>query len=112
MLRLPAYLTRFSSRSDGSAGITFTTQELTGIDFMELKRSLNEFGYLVFKENEVQNKDIPVEDAEEDKTPSKRLRATLYVYWQQHKKDTVPDFESYYRSQMDEIINYVKTKLV
>ena len=112
MLKLPAYLTRFSSRSDGSAGITFTTQELTGIDFMELKRSLNEFGYLVFKENEVQDEDIPKEDVEEDKTPSKRLRATLFVYWKQHKKDSVPEFESYYRSQMEEIINYIKIKLV
>ena len=112
MIRLPAYLTRFSSRSDGSAGISFTTQELLAIDFALLSKSLNQFGYLVFKENDVQAEDIPKEDAEEDKTPSRRLRATLYVYWKQHKKATIPEFETFYRSQMEEIINYVKTKLV
>ena len=36
MLKIPSYLTGFSSRSDGSAGIRFTTQELTTEDFVAM----------------------------------------------------------------------------
>lgn len=109
MIKLPAYLTGFSSRSDGSAGIRFTTQELSEGDFAGLKKSLNAFGWLIFSENNVQDEEIPDEEAEEDKKPSRRLRASLYVLWEQNGKKG--EFESYYREQMEKIITHVKSKL-
>lgn len=110
MLKLPAYMTGFSSRSDGSAGVRFSTQELTAADFAILKENLNNFGFLVFKENEVQDEDIPTEDVEnKEKTPSKRLRASLYVLWEQTGKKN--PFEMYYREQMEKIIEHIKSKL-
>ena len=51
MIKLPVYLTGFSSKSDGSASLRFNTQELTAEDFGELKRDLNAFGALVFRPN-------------------------------------------------------------
>ena len=112
MIKLPAYFTGFSSKSDGSAGLRFSTQEITAEDFAELKRDLNEFGYLLFKANEgIGVDDIPEEDAVEDKdkTPSKRLRASLFVLWKQDVGKG--DFESYYRQCMEKFIEQVKTKL-
>lgn len=110
MIKLPAYLTGFSSKSDGSASLRFTTQELTAEDFSELKQNLNNYGFLLFKENEVKVEDIPKEDAEDrNKTPSKRLRATLFVFWKQ--QDKKQDFEVYYRECMERFINQVKSKL-
>ena len=109
-IRLPAYFTRFGSKSDGSASLGFNTQELSPQDFATLKQDLNLFGWLVFKENEVQDEEIPDEEAEEDKKPSRRLRAALYVFHEQ-KGGKKEEFESFYREQMNKFINHVKSKL-
>jgi len=110
MIRLPAYLTGFSSKSDGSAGIRFSTQELSADDFSLLKQNLNEYGWLVFRPNEYKEEDVPTEDVEDkEKTPSKRLRAVLFVLWKQTKNGG--DFETYYREQVDKIIDHIKSKL-
>ncbi len=110
MIKLTGYLTGFSSRSDGSAGIRFATQELGSNDFAELQKMLNAFGYIVFKENEITLEDLPKEDAEDkSKTPSKRLRASLYVLHQQ--LGSKKDFDQFYKEQMDVIIEKVKSHL-
>lgn len=111
MIKLPAYLTGFSSRSDGSAGLRFATQELNEQEFGELKRNLNQFGYLLFKESTIQDEDIPKDNIidDKDKTPSKRLRAILFVLWKQ--KGDNSDFELYYRNQVEKIIEHIKSKL-
>lgn len=109
MIKLPAYLSGFSSRTDGSAGIRLTTQELPPEAFSELQGHLNQFGWFMFSENHVQDEEIPDEDAEENKKPSKRLRAVLYRLWEQNGKQGT--FETYYREQMDKVIEYIKGKL-
>jgi hypothetical protein len=111
MIKIPAYFTGFSSKSDGSAGLRFATQELTAEQFADLKRDLNNFGWLLFKENDYSTDDLPEEQADEDiKSPSKRLRATLWILSQQEgiRKE---DFESYYRQKMEKLIDIVKAKL-
>ena len=111
LMKLPAYLTGFSSRVDGSAGIRFTTNELTADDFGLLQNNLNKFGWLVFQENEAQLVDMPIEQAEDkNKTPSKRLRAVLFILWTQTGKPG-GDFEVYYRNQVEKIIDHLKSKL-
>lgn len=109
MLTLESYLTGFSSRSDGSASLRFTTQELSSDEFKLLKDSLNAFGWLCFKENIIP--EIPQEPAEEDKdkSPSKRLRAVLFIQWKQEKPFS--DFESWYRKEMEIYIDKIKEKL-
>ena len=109
MVKLPAYLTGFNSKADGSASIRFSTQELQPQDFAELHGHLNQFGWLAFRENELQDEDIPDEDAAEDKSPSKRMRAVLFVLWNQEGKQG--DFESFYRDRMEKLITAVKGKL-
>lgn len=47
----------------------------------------------------------------DDKSPSKRLRATLYVLWEQKHKDEYQDFEVFYRTRMERLINQIKEKL-
>ena len=110
MLRLPAFLSGFSSRADGSAGVRFSTLELTAQDYGMLQSMLNKQGWLVFKEDEVQMDDIPTEAVEDkSKTPSKRLRAALFVLYKQ--RGETQDFEVWYRGQVEKIIDYVKAKL-
>jgi hypothetical protein len=109
-MKLPAYLTGFSSKSDGSASLRFNTNELTGEDFAELKRELNEFGWLVFAP-EGQTVEVPNEKiTDERKKPSQRLRAVLYLLF---KKSYANDeaFESWYRTQIEKMIDRIKEKL-
>lgn len=110
MIKLQAYLTGFGSRTDGSARISLTTQELSSDEFGSLKDSLNKFGYFLFKENEISSADIPTEQAEDkNKTPSKRLRSVIFIEWKQ--KGEVGDFETYYRQEVEKIIIHKKNKL-
>jgi hypothetical protein len=46
---------------------------------------------------------------EKEKSPSVRLRAALYVYWDQHKMKE--QFDIFYRRQMEKFINTIKEKL-
>lgn len=109
-VKFPAYLTGFSSRSDGSAGVRFATQELKPEDYASLQQNLNQFGWLVFQANEAQPTDIPKEEAEDkSKTPSKRLRASLFVLWKQEGEQG--EFESWYRDRMEKLIKYIQDKL-
>jgi len=110
MIQIPAYLTGFSSLSDGGASIRFSTQELSPEDFALLKGNHNAFGYLLFAPNKFTEEDLPKEQAEDkNKTPSKRLRATLFILWKQEGEQG--DFEAFYRSKMEKLIEMVKAKL-
>lgn len=112
MFKLPGYFTRFGSKADGSASLSFTTQELNGADYGALREHQNQFGFILFKENEITMDDMPQEDAVEDKskTPSKRLRAAL---WLLHKQEggKPEKFEEYYRRSVEWCIEKVKAKL-
>ncbi len=98
--KLAGFFSGFSSRADGSAGLRFVSNELSGSDFAALKDSHNQFGWVVFKENELQDEDIPTETApQEGKTPSQRLRDRMYVYWV--KKGISSDFDAWRRQQLE-----------
>ncbi len=44
------------------------------------------------------------------KTPSQRLRASLYVLWEQ--RGSKGDFEEFYEDQMEKFIKRIKQELV
>jgi hypothetical protein len=107
---VPAILTRCSSMVDGGVSLGFHTKELTSEEKVKIMEFHNQAGYLLFKENEIMDADIPVADAEiESKTPSQRLRGAMFVWWKQMGEKG--DFEEFYRSKMNHIIEQVKGKL-
>lgn len=113
-IKLPVYLTGFSSKSDGSASLRFSTQELLASDFSLLKDDLNLFGWLVFKPDATEPPEAPDEAPErEGKSLSERLRAIYFVRWKQLKDagKTDKDFESYRRMNMEAMIESIKAKL-
>lgn len=105
-----AIITGIRSKVDGSLGISFTTPELTPeekAEFMRLQ-GMN----LVALFNPLDEKDAPkyVVDKEiETKTPSNRLRNTLYVLWEQ--EGGKGDFDEFYKRYMEKFIEAVKEKL-
>lgn len=109
-IQVPAILTRISFLKDGGVSLGFSTNELSDEEKILLSKYYQKFGWLLFRENELTTEDIPTEDADfEGKTPSKRLRAALFVYWKQKGKQE--DFEDFYRGKMNEFVEHIKTKL-
>jgi hypothetical protein len=98
MIKLPSYFLGFNSKSDGSAGLRFGTQEILPEDFSELKKHQNAFGWLIFSENKDEN--IPEENAVEDGlSASEILRKRMFVYWKNKINDG--DFDLWRKQQLN-----------
>ena len=105
-----AILTRASSMVDGGLSLGLHTKELTAEEKVKIMDFHNQAGWLVFSANEVKDEDIPVQDAEMGgKTPSQRLRAVLYIMFDQ--AGAVGDFDTFYKNKMEAIIEHYKEKL-
>lgn len=106
----PAILTSVSYTKDGGVRLGFTTNEMSDEDKLIIAKFFQKFGFVLFKSNEFTVEDIPKEDAEDtSKTPSKRLRAVLFLMWKQTGEKG--DFETYYRTQVEKVIEHLKNKL-
>ena len=110
MIKLPTCLLGFASKKDGSASIRFSTREISSDQYAELQRHLGAYGHLLFAETDVAENDIP-DDIPDDnqKKPSQRLRAVLFILWKQQGAEG--DFNAWYRAQMEKLIDHYKTKL-
>lgn len=100
-------------RVDRSATVAFDTRELTNEEVGELRDAASSEGWLVFSASttapEELTKLVPSNDPEmAPKTPSQRLRATLFVFYKQSGEK---DWESFYKEHMEKLIDFVKTKL-
>lgn len=114
MIRLPAYLVNFRTKVDRTAGISIATNEISDQDFLQLKKHQGDFGWFIFAPNEEQDIEMPTEDAEEfDKSPSKRLRAVLFVLHKQQVKEGKENrpFKVFYDERVDQLIELIKLKL-
>lgn len=111
-VQFPASLNKMETLSDGSIKLVLETQELNGADMTELFGYRNQVGYVTFTPNRIDHVEVPKEMAVSDdgKSPSQRLRAVLYVAWEQSGKK-VDTFEQYYGIQMERILNQLKDRL-
>ena len=102
-----------STRSDNTIKVVVGTQELNPEQATILFGLKGKLGYFLFAENGLTEQDVPDEPAKEfksDKTPSQRLRAALYVYWEKntnHKKQ----FDEFYKEWMEKKISEIKEYL-
>lgn len=117
MIVISATLDSFRSLKDKTLRLTFETQEPTAEQIKEIALNIQKFGYLVFSGNQLTPEQLDeIERTKNDlydstKTPSKRLRNVLYVWWQQNNKG-YEKFDDYYLYHMERIINNVKDKLI
>lgn len=111
---LPAIINPPRIRKDKSCAISFDTRELTSDEIFTILSLSQSEGYLAFQPNEDDIPDFPEERAEVDqKTPSERLRAVLYIWFKQEteKGQFVGTFEVFRKEKMEKIIEGVKSKL-
>lgn len=116
LLTLPVIVKKITTTKDKSFAITIETQDkstLRADQKAQLMDLLEEYGWMAFarEDRPIDQLDVPEQKLEfkGDKSPSQRLRAVLYVAWEQAKSDE--DFETYYRRMMEKFIDRVKQNL-
>jgi len=111
---LPVIFSKMTPRADRSWKLELETRELNGQAIKDLADSLGSEGWNLFSTNEeITKSDIPEVEADSGldlKSPSQRLRNTMYVRWEQAGK---PDgaFDKWYLTQMERHIELEKSKL-
>lgn len=112
-IQVPATLEGVSTLKDGGVSVRLHTQELTSEEKTVVLNQQGKFGWFLFAEQEFNENELELETIRKDvggKTPSQRLRAVLYIAYQQsgqHDKT----FEQYYAQQMERFIERVKGAL-
>lgn len=110
IVQVPCQVVGMSPRQDRSWNLKFETRELTGDEVKILADNFQGEGWLVFKPNEITTADIPDEDADSGtKSQSQRLRDVIFILWKQHGGKG--DFETFYRTRLETLIEFIKTKL-
>ncbi len=114
IIQLPAIINAPRFRKDKSISISFDSRELTPAEQVAILSLQGTEGYLLFKENAIQEDEIPQGDAElETKTQSQRMKAVLYKLYLQdtESKIFVGSFESYYKDRMEKLLEMLKAKI-
>lgn len=113
----PAQIEGVSTRKDRTIRLTFGTQELSSDVMTTLFNFQNALCYVAVKPEDFGQDEIEQLEAHEAgfvddnrKTKSQRLRAVLFVNWQNDRRG-FNDFDAYYLAEMERIIAHYKAKL-
>lgn len=108
LFQVPAILDGVSPLKDGGLSLRFHTNEIKeSSEKTKVMDFFSTFGWLQFSDQSIHT--IPKEAAHREagsKTPSQRLRASLFVLWQKRYSDM--PFDPWYESQMEKIIARVQ----
>lgn len=111
LVSVPAQIMGMNPRADRSWTLKFETRELTGEQVKILADNFQGEGWLLFKPNgDISMEEIPEDNAESGvKSQAQRMRAVIFLDWKQHGEPG--DFESYYRTYYEKLIEFGKSKL-
>jgi hypothetical protein len=118
MLMIPCSIENVSTRKDKTLKVVIETQEISPDKIAQLMTMwVNGYGIMCFKGEQFSHDEQELISsiklsAEElgAKTPSERLRNTLYVLFRENPKG-FQTFDSFYLNHMEEIINMIKRRL-
>lgn len=115
---IPATIQKVETMSRHARIVVDTQETITPEQLAELFALHDQVGWFFFldkPEAQINRKELPdipdvqLEDGE--KSPSQRLRAVLFIYWQQHLDPKKQDFELFYKRWMERTIIAIKEKL-
>jgi hypothetical protein len=113
IFQIPADVSKITTTAINTIKLTFETQEMSAESAALIWRLREKHGWLFFAETPIDVDDLkidePAKEFKEDKTPSQRLRSIFFVYWKQLKSEQ--DFDSFYKSNMEKIIEQIKSRL-
>lgn len=105
-LQVMAVIAKVQTLVDGGVKATVDTSELTPEQMMKLFSLKGKAGWMVFKENQITIEDVPEADADLDpneKSPCKRLKDRMFVYFRDVLNRPKHDFEAWYRRELEKI---------
>jgi hypothetical protein len=112
---LSAIIENIATRADGTVKVVLGCQEMSASragELMTLSRKLA--AVYVSPKDSINQKEIDQCDAIDPvmpaKTCSQRMRAVLYVLWQQ-QPEGFKDFETFYKWKMESYIDQIKSNL-
>lgn len=112
-IQVPATLEGVSTLKDGGVSVRLHTQELSTDEKTTVLNQQGKFGWFLFAEQEFDESELELENIRKDvggKTPAQRLRAVLYISYQQSGY-IEKTFEQYYAEKMERFIDRVKRAL-
>lgn len=108
VFQIPAILDGISPLKDGGLSLRFHTNEVKNSrDKTKVMEFFSTFGWLQFSDQSIHS--VPDQVAYREagaKTPSQRLRNSLFVLWKNRYSDT--PFDPWYEQQMEKIIARVQ----
>ena len=115
MITICGQIESISSRKYKTIKLTIGTQELNPNQAAELFTLTQQFCYLALKPEYFTKEETGIidnlkTDLDTQKTPSQRLRAILFLNYQEDNKG-YKDFSTYYQSEMEKICEHYKNKL-
>lgn len=106
----PVILTSASTRVDGSLSLRFSTPELDAASKTAFFELLNLNLKILIQPGEEQPDSLhDIKQEGETKTPSQRLRNTIFVLWQQ--RNSPGEFDDFYKRKMSFILASIKAEL-
>lgn len=111
LISVPAQVMGMSPRADRSWKLIFETRELGGDEVALLANNFQGEGWLLFKPNgQVSMDEVPEGNADSGtKSQSQRLRERIFIMYKQSGSRV--DFETYYRTTLERLIEYISSKL-
>lgn len=111
---VPVYVENISTRKDKTVKITLGTQEISPSNAGELFSLLNALAVCYISPKSVSQQEVDqVDKLDPDmggKTQSQRLRNVLYKLYEQNPEG-FKEFNTYYHSKMELIVEHYKSKI-
>jgi len=111
-IQIPSSLNGISTLKDGSLSLSFHTQEVSAEEAVNIMGYRNDFGFLLFKPTAFKDEEVPDYDPKVDdseKSPSQRLRGSIYALAAQ-KNLPKTEWTEFYRKEMERVITGYQTK--
>jgi hypothetical protein len=113
MITFPALIDGVRTLKDGSIRITLETPELSSEGIAQIFDFRNKQVFAGLNETPLKPEQLEIPDyklvEKHEKSPGTRLRSVIYRYWEQ--VGSKQDFDPFYKSQIEGLINLYKQKL-
>lgn len=100
--------------SDRTIRLNIDCQEISPVEEAKIFELRGKLGWFLFSEQIMKDEDIKnlpdIVLEKNEKSPSERLRSVLFVFWTQ--QGSKGSFDSFYKGQMEKIINRFKEELI
>ena len=114
-IMLPAILSSYRPRTDGSWSVTLSTNILRADEKVIIDRMHQQLCCVLIKDSDILNDELEAFDSIEMDlidakiTPSQRFRNILFRLWEQENKQG--EFKEFYKIKMDQLCEHFKGKL-